>query len=75
MCLLVFGCTCFVYDVFSWLDKLSARAINVFSLGALIFRNGIDVILQSLRGYACADVTFEETLYFSSFMQDSNSIQ
>ena len=49
----VFGCTCFVHDVSLRLDKLSERTIKCVFLGYPIFRKGIHVIFQTLRGYTC----------------------
>ena len=49
----IFGCTCFVHDVSPSLDCSMQRQSNVFFLGTLIFRKGIDAILQKLGSTTC----------------------
>ena len=73
----IFGCTCFVHDVFPGLDKFSARAIKCVFLGYSRLQKGYQCYSPEIRRYyMSADVTFfEETPFFSSSQQDINLIQ
>nr|KYP76032.1 Retrovirus-related Pol polyprotein from transposon TNT 1-94 [Cajanus cajan] len=62
----VFGCTCFVHDLFSGRAKLSARAIKCVFLGYSRVQKGYRCYSPAThRFYTSADVTFfEDTPYF-----------
>ena len=73
----VFSCTCFVHNVSSGLDKLSAKAIKCVFLGYSLLQKGYKCYsLQTKKCYMSTNVTFfEETPFFSSSMQNPGSIQ
>ena len=73
----IFSCTCFVHYVSPRLDKLSAKAIKCVFLGYSRLQKRYRCYSPHTRWYyMSANVTFfEETPFFSSSMQDFNSVQ
>ncbi|RDX98753.1 hypothetical protein CR513_18291, partial [Mucuna pruriens] len=73
----VFGCTCFVHDVSSSLDKLFVRAIKYVFFGYSHLQKGYwHYFPITKKYYMTIDVTiFEETPFFSSSSQNTNIFQ
>ena len=71
----IFGSTCFV-QVSLGRDKLFARAIKCVFLGYSCLQKGYHCYSPDIRRYYMSpNATFEETPFFSSSMQDFNSVQ
>ena len=69
----VFGCVCFVHDTLPNLDKLSPRSIRCMFVGYSRTQKGYrryDPVHR--KYYVFADVTFIETVPFSSYVCDSS---
>ena len=62
----IFGCTCFVRDVFSHVSKLDPKSLKCIFLGYSRVQKGYSCYCPSLRRYlVSADVTFLENAHFS----------
>ena len=62
----VFGCTCFVRDVYPYVFKLDPKSLKCIFLGYSRVQKGYRCYCPSLRKYLVfADATFLENTHFS----------